>query len=100
MCACTGYAVATHNSKHVIAAKDYGKFDGCGAVYVMPRWCIGGIESISGTTCCALSCGKCGGSGCQNLPGGSNKCCMGNVKAQGTCADPHSTVCRVPNWLW
>ena len=36
--------------------------------------------SGAGTTCCAGSCGSCGGSGCGNRPGGGANCCVGTVR--------------------
>ena len=35
------------------------------------------------TICCAKSYGSCGGSGCQNRPGGSEKCCGGTILSSG-----------------
>lgn len=32
--------------------------------------------------CCAKECGRCGGTGCNDLPGGGAACCSGNISAQ------------------
>ena len=41
--------------------------------------CMHGIAGSRGV-CCAASCGQCGGSGCQNRPGGRAACCAGRVR--------------------
>ena len=41
------------------------------------------IKQTGGTICCAKSCGSCGGSGCVSRPGGTNKCCTGNILTSG-----------------
>ena len=40
--------------------------------------CAHGIAN--GNICCAATCGQCGGSGCQNRPGGRAHCCSGTVR--------------------
>ena len=40
--------------------------------------CARGISN--GNVCCAATCGQCGGSGCQNRPGGRAACCSGTVR--------------------
>ena len=40
--------------------------------------CARGISR--GNVCCAPTCGQCGGSGCQNRPGGRNHCCSGSIR--------------------
>jgi hypothetical protein len=45
---------------------------------VAAGFCDSGIAN--GDVCCAKSCGRCGGSGCGELKGGSDKCCSGNIK--------------------
>jgi hypothetical protein len=48
--------------------------------------CATGI--ISGNTCCAASCGVCGGSNCSNRPGGGHNCCGGVIaKDKKYCGD-------------
>ena len=39
----------------------------------------GGIPDLSGTKCCAASCGVCGGEGCASRPGGADLCCGDNL---------------------
>ena len=41
------------------------------------------INQTGETICCAKSCGSCGGSGCVSRPGGTNKCCTGNILSSG-----------------
>ena len=61
-------------------------------------YCQGGIAS--GSTCCAKSCGKCGGNGCGQLPGGSSGCCRGAIKRSGTvCAAATDTQCIIPGMV-
>ncbi len=40
--------------------------------------CAHGIAN--GNICCVATCGHCGGSGCQNRPGGRAHCCSGTVR--------------------
>ena len=50
-----------------------------GAVYTTTTaHCARGIANRN--VCCASTCGQCGGSGCQNRPGGRNHCCAGAVR--------------------
>ncbi len=47
--------------------------------------CETGIAS--GNSCCAASCGRCGGEGCSGLPGGVDACCTSRVRTSGrSCA--------------
>lgn len=43
--------------------------------------CKTGIAN--GDACCAASCGSCGGTGCDQRPGGAAACCGGNIRAAG-----------------
>ena len=43
--------------------------------------CERGVQS--GNTCCAASCGTCGGTGCGSRPGGSEACCSSNIADSG-----------------
>jgi hypothetical protein len=55
-----------------------------------PR-CVHGILDGSADVCCAKSCGRCGGTSCQNFPGGRKSCCTSKVRNDGhscTRADP------------
>lgn len=47
----------------------------------------------SGTACCALSCGVCGGSGCSSRPGGASNCC-GGAFSDRTC-DENEAPCTI-----
>lgn len=68
------------------------------------RFCHGGIEgtSTSGVdVCCAASCGRCGGSGCYLLPGGSASCCSGTISTSGSVCDGFADVgCIMPAAGW
>mmetsp|Transcript_96581 Transcript_96581/g.311901 ORF Transcript_96581/g.311901 Transcript_96581/m.311901 type:complete len:380 (-) Transcript_96581:35-1174(-) len=48
--------------------------------------CLTGILSETGDACCARSCGKCGGSGCESRPGGAALCCGSSIAAECTSA--------------
>ena len=49
----------------------------------------GGIPDPTGLTCCAPSCGICGGEGCELRPGGAELCCGDNLAtANETCGGP------------
>ena len=41
---------------------------------------IGGIISKDGIACCPAKCGRCGGQGCPQLPGGKEDCCGQEVE--------------------
>ncbi|CAB1099232.1 unnamed protein product [Ectocarpus sp. CCAP 1310/34] len=44
--------------------------------------CDDGIEGFRhGVACCSVSCGQCGGAGCENLEGGASECCSHDVLA-------------------
>lgn len=58
-------------------------------------WCHKGIQSKS--TCCDPGCGRCGGSGCGGLPGGSSKCCDSGVAKNGKCKTINDVACMVPD---
>jgi len=49
----------------------------------------------AGDACCPMSCGRCGGSGCSNLPGGKQMCCAGIVHTAGLSCDTHDAPCVV-----
>ncbi|KAG5177111.1 hypothetical protein JKP88DRAFT_249023 [Tribonema minus] len=42
---------------------------------------LSGILSGDKSVCCPARCGKCGGTGCQNFPGGASQCCTTNIQA-------------------
>ena len=44
--------------------------------------------------CCAAECGICGGTGCENRPGGASKCCTGEIiKSRRKCANEMDDGC-------
>lgn len=46
-----------------------------------------GIYNVYTGTCCAKSCGACGGAACGSLPGGANACCTSRVATNGRYCD-------------
>ena len=60
-----------------------------------PSWCATGLLGFDKSMCCAASCGRCGGVGCNKLPGGSRKCC-GDGFAHVPCSSPKQSACVVP----
>ena len=47
--------------------------------------------------CCPAACGTCGGTGCEDRPGGMRECCMYSlVAANKKCEDATSVACIVP----
>ena len=57
-----------------------------------------GIYHVYSKSCCANSCGSCGGTGCGALPGGAQACCTGAVAQSAklcTASDTHAP-CRFP----
>lgn len=42
--------------------------------------CTAGITEETMSTCCPRHCGKCGGVGCSERPGGGRNCCGGSIK--------------------
>ena len=58
------------------------------------EFCFNGI--VSNNVCCDQSCGQCGGTGCDNLPGGSSKCCRGTITNSGIiCQTTSDTGCII-----
>lgn len=50
-----------------------------------------------GRYCCGANCGQCGGRGCQNRPGGGNKCCTNQLRRSGRrCTGPNMDGCLIP----
>ena len=61
-------------------------------------YCMDGILNSNGSACCAASCGRCGGSGCGQLPGGGSQCCSSAIVEAGrTCSSFSDTACLLPN---
>jgi len=74
-----------------------------GIRYLCLASCLTGVASLcsagvlSGKTCCAKSCGKCGGSGCDSSKGGSKNCCIGTItNSKKTCQKASDTACTIP----
>ena len=47
----------------------------------------------SSKSCCAASCGKCGGPGCSQRPGGVSRCCDSGVRASGRFCEDAGPPC-------
>jgi hypothetical protein len=59
--------------------------------------CATGIPSgTSEKACCALGCGRCGGQGCDSLPGGGDACCKNNIAAAGRSCANNPPPCVMP----
>jgi hypothetical protein len=59
------------------------------------EFCAFGI--LSGSTCCAASCGSCGGPDCSQRMGGEANCCDVAISEQGrVCETPESVGCIMP----
>ena len=46
-----------------------------------------GVVDPTGKTCCAKICGKCGGAGCKDRPGGKESCCSGFISKMQICGE-------------
>ncbi len=73
---------------------------GCTEVQVQ-AWCAGtgcahGVLDPSGDVCCAASCGRCGGTSCQNLHGGRDNCCTSSVRNSNHSCAQHEPPCTMP----
>ena len=55
--------------------------------------CTDGLRQ--GAICCAKQCGKCGGPGCNKLPGGSADCCAGTIQTANLSCTDHAAPCMV-----
>jgi hypothetical protein len=56
--------------------------------------CTTGIAN--GSRCCDKMCGRCGGPGCSALPGGSSRCCLGEISDAGRSCSQHPPPCVMP----
>lgn len=66
------------------------------SVNVVEPYCSHGIKN--GRYCCSSFCGKCGGSGCNKRPGGSQHCCSGTIrKSKKVCSTSKDTACIIPS---
>lgn len=52
-----------------------------------------GIKSEDGSTCCASSCGTCGGSGCDGRVGGADSCCQASITLM--CSSTQGAPCAL-----
>ena len=59
-----------------------------------PFLCWDGI--LNGQTCCAASCGTCGGTGCGGFPGGAANCCIGTINDSGRVCGIDPPPCVLP----
>ena len=58
--------------------------------------CSDGLLDKSRTCCCDTHCGTCGGTSCQNHPGGRDKCCCSVIRANGRRCDREPAPCTMP----
>jgi len=59
------------------------------------RLCTTGLRS--GRFCCGANCGRCGGRGCQNRPGGGRSCCTNVITRSGRrCNGANMQNCLLP----
>ena len=56
--------------------------------------CRDGVLDGSKNVCCPKACGSCGGSRCNDRPGGADQCCAGNIRSRGnSCVLPGDVGC-------
>ena len=58
--------------------------------------CAKGLLNSDSTVCCPKSCTRCGGSSCQNLPGGRDSCCSSSIKTEGRRCTECDAPCVMP----
>lgn len=46
--------------------------------------------------CCTKACTRCGGTSCQNLPGGRTQCCASSIKAENKSCSTYHAPCTMP----
>ena len=54
------------------------------------------LPSTPGSTCCAASCGACGGSSCGHESGGALLCCEGSIKTENRSCSQVGSPCMMP----
>ncbi|KAL1523756.1 hypothetical protein AB1Y20_018682 [Prymnesium parvum] len=54
-----------------------------------------GVLSEDRRVCCAASCGRCGGAGCADLPGGRHSCCASRILSFASCCEENGAPCVV-----
>lgn len=57
--------------------------------------CSTGILRPGSDCCCSKACGKCGGTSCQDLPGGDDNCCCSEIEKSGRSCAQHDPPCNV-----
>lgn len=57
--------------------------------------CANGTRSADGETCCAASCGSCGGKSCSQNNGGAKNCCAGIIKTSGKSCLEGGAPCNI-----
>jgi hypothetical protein len=58
--------------------------------------CEHGVLASDKGVCCAKSCGRCGGTSCQSLPGGRDNCCSSEIKKAAHHCSGHDPPCLMP----
>eukprot|EP00928_Gymnodinium_smaydae_P039096 TRINITY_DN26794_c0_g1_i1.p1 TRINITY_DN26794_c0_g1~~TRINITY_DN26794_c0_g1_i1.p1 ORF type:complete len:553 (+),score=100.39 TRINITY_DN26794_c0_g1_i1:177-1835(+) len=86
-------SVTDHVSSKVFKMKELGvwrpkfswgperELEGLDAPHLSGDWCRSGILDRAGDVCCSASCGACGGTFCDQRPGGAAHCCGGSIEA-------------------
>lgn len=59
--------------------------------------CERGITNIAMTVCCPAACGFCGGTSCEDNPGGEAECCAGAIAASGVSCSSAEAPCALPS---
>ena len=59
---------------------------------VLKGKCETGLFDSSKSVCCSSACGKCGGEGCAEFPGGVDLCCTGKIISRGNICNLSSDV--------
>ena len=57
------------------------------------RNCTTGVLDRDDAICCAKKCGKCGGTGCQDHPGGQTSCCSSTIEESQRYCDSTGPPC-------
>ena len=86
--------IATNEARFAQALRLAAQVVGGGTSCPTTGYCVSGVLSPDGRTCCSAACGRCGGNQCGTFPGGSSECCTSHVTA--TCTTVFTTKCAVP----
>lgn len=57
--------------------------------------CERGIKNNANTVCCLASCGFCGGTACEDNPGGEEACCAGVIGSSGVSCSENEAPCSL-----